>query len=67
MQLRNRSRFALLTPGLLLSTNALAHPGHQHAPGVLAGLNHAVTGWDQLAILLLVGGVLVHYLLRGGN
>lgn len=62
-----RNWFSLALPGLLLSASTSAHPGHEHAPGVLATLNHAVTGWDQLLILLLIGGALAHYLQRNGK
>lgn len=62
MKLPNWISPALVVPGLLLSANAPAHPGHQHEPGLLAAIYHAVIGWDQLLILLLVGGVLVAYL-----
>ena len=43
---------------------ALAHPGHEHEPGVLAGILHAVIGWDQLVILLLIGALFGYLLLR---
>lgn len=39
----------------LLSTPALAHPGHQHISGFMAGLLHPVTGLDHLAAMLMVG------------
>jgi len=67
MHPRNWFSQALALPGLLLSASASAHPGHEHAPGLLATLNHAVTGWDQLLILLLIGGALAHYLQRKGK
>jgi hydrogenase/urease accessory protein HupE len=64
MHSRNWFRFALAAVALLTSASALAHPGHEHAPGLLAALNHAVIGWDQLVILLVVGGALAHFLIR---
>ena len=39
----------------LLSTPALAHPGHLHMSGFMAGLLHPITGLDHLAAMLLVG------------
>jgi hydrogenase/urease accessory protein HupE len=50
--------------GLLTPVCALAHPGHEHAPGVLNAVYHAAIGWDQLLILFVVAAVVVHYLLR---
>jgi urease accessory protein len=39
----------------LLSTPALAHPGHLEMSGFVAGLLHPVTGLDHLAAMLMVG------------
>ncbi len=50
--------------GLLMPMDTLAHPGHQHVPGVLNHVNHAINGWDQLLILFVVAAVIVHFLLR---
>ena len=61
---RNWLKFVLAGLSILFSYGALAHPGHEHAPGVLATLNHAVIGWDQLVILLVVGAVIAHLLVR---
>jgi len=39
----------------ILSTPAVAHPGHLHMAGFTAGLLHPVTGLDHLAAMLMVG------------
>lgn len=41
---------ALALPGL-----ALAHPGHEHASGLLSGLAHPLFGLDHLLAMLAVG------------
>jgi urease accessory protein len=40
---------------LLLPTAAFAHPGHDEAGGLLAGLQHPLTGLDHLAVMIAVG------------
>ncbi|MGW8310158.1 MAG: HupE/UreJ family protein [Thiogranum sp.] len=52
----------LITFSPFVSGVALAHPGHQHEAGVLAGVAHSIIGWDQL-VILVAGGILVGYLL----
>lgn len=39
----------------LVSTPALAHPGHDHIAGFTAGLLHPLTGLDHLAAMLMIG------------
>ena len=56
---------SLAVCGLLTPMSALAHPGHQHTPGVLNAVNHAAIGWDQLLILCAIAVVILHFLLRG--
>lgn len=45
----------LIAGGLLVPAAVLAHPGHDHTGGLLERIHHAVIGWDQLAILLVIG------------
>ena len=45
---------ALLITGLIPGT-ALAHPGHDAAQGLLAGLAHPLLGLDHLATALILG------------
>jgi urease accessory protein len=39
---------------LLIPTTAFAHPGHDEA-GLLAGLQHPLTGLDHIAVMIAVG------------
>jgi hypothetical protein len=54
----------LMSIGLATPGAGLAHPGHQHSPGILNTIDHASIGWDQLLILFVIAGVAIHYLLR---
>ncbi|MGD8937062.1 MAG: HupE/UreJ family protein [Thiogranum sp.] len=62
MHLFKRLLLTLTASTSLVSGIALAHPGHQHQPGILAGIAHSIIGWDQL-VVLVAGGILVGYLL----
>jgi hydrogenase/urease accessory protein HupE len=62
MHLFKRLFLTLTAFSLLVSGTALAHPGHQHEPGILAGIAHSMIGWDQL-VILIAGGILIGYLL----
>ena len=64
MRLYKRLLPALTACAALLSGPAIAHPGHQHEPGVLPAIAHAVTGWEQLLILLAAGLVAGYLVLR---
>lgn len=47
---------ALLTLALIgLPTAALAHPGHEHLPGLLSGFLHPVGGIDHILAMVAVG------------
>lgn len=48
-------RTAVILVAGMLSTPALAHPGHLHMSGFMGGLLHPITGLDHLAAMLLVG------------
>jgi urease accessory protein len=52
MKARHVTAIALTT---LLPTLALAHPGHDLQPGLVAGVMHPLTGLDHLAVMLAVG------------
>ncbi|TWI50991.1 urease accessory protein [Pseudomonas duriflava] len=52
MRLTHRALF--LTAGLLASTSALAHPGHE-VSGLASGILHPLTGLDHLLAMLGVG------------
>lgn len=45
----------LIAAGLALPGLALAHPGHEHASGLLSGLVHPLFGLDHLLAMLAVG------------
>ncbi|ARS52194.1 HupE/UreJ family protein [Kushneria konosiri] len=47
--------FALTGPLMLLSLPAMAHPGHEHGSGLMAGLLHPLTGMDHLLAMVAVG------------
>lgn len=49
------SRRALVGALGLLSTPAVAHPGHDGISGFAAGLLHPLTGLDHLAAMLMIG------------
>lgn len=40
---------------LLIPTAALAHPGHGETSGLLAGIEHPLTGLDHIAVMIAVG------------
>ena len=40
---------------LMAPTAALAHPGHEATGGLLAGLQHPLTGFDHVAVMIAVG------------
>lgn len=45
----------LVAAGVALPGLALAHPGHEHASGLLSGLAHPLLGLDHLLAMLAVG------------
>jgi hydrogenase/urease accessory protein HupE len=57
MNIANKLLTALVTASLSFPGVVMAHPGHEHQSGILERFQHAAIGWDQLALLLLVGVV----------
>lgn len=56
MRARALLSFALIASlSLALPTTALAHPGHEHLPGLLSGFMHPVGGVDHVLAMVAVG------------
>jgi len=55
MKLIRHARLAIPAMGIFFATPAMAHPGHGENLGFLGGLVHPLTGFDHLAVMVMVG------------
>ncbi|WP_438765849.1 HupE/UreJ family protein [Kushneria sp. TE3] len=53
--MRSSLPLLLATTLMTLSLPAMAHPGHEHGSGLVAGLLHPLTGADHLLAMIAVG------------